>query len=309
MSALTRTGALLLFPLVALACKPGDPASARIPSDSTVFYRTQATNLATISAEKDSLLRDLTETTRLITDVSAELATIKTPARPTTPVVGGEGTTTDERAEMLAKVRELTRRVRATENRLAAARRRVDSLTTTSDSLRTALASYANTITELQDIVESQKSTIQVLTDQVSSLMAQNVQLTQQKTVLEDTVSEMTARENEVYFVVGTKKELTDQGIIAQTGGTRFLIFTRTGESLVPARVLDPAQFTRADRRTLTEIPLPKADKEYRLVSRHDLAYAEATTMSTGGRFKGSLKITSPEAFWTASKFLIIVEN
>jgi hypothetical protein len=53
---------------------------------------------------------------------------------------------------------------------------------------------------------------------------------------------------------------------------------------------------------------MPKADKEYRIVSRHDPAYAEAPVM-TKGKFKSALRITSPQQFWAPSKYLIIVEN
>lgn len=302
-----NTGFALVAGLILAGCEGGG-MTARIPADSTEYYRTQSQNMATISAEKDSILRDLTETTRLITDISTELVSIRTETQPTPPVVGAEGVRADERAEVLSKVRTVTARLRQTEQRLAATRRRVDSLSTSSDSLRASLATYVTTISELEGLVESQKGTIQTLTDQVSTLMAQNVQLTEEKAQLVDTVSALEERENEVYFVVGTKKELMDRGIITQEGGTRFLIFTRTGETLVPARVLDPAQFTRADRRTLTEIALPKPDKEYRIVSRHDPAYTEADQMNKG-KFKGTLRITSPEAFWSPGKYLIIVEN
>lgn len=290
------------------ACTKGAGTAASIPADSTEYYRTQTENLTAISAEKDSLLRELTETTRLITDVSVELATIRTAPATQAPVVGGEGMRSDERAEVLAKVRQLTARIRQTESRLATTRRRLDSLSTTSDSLRSALAAYALTVTDLETMVQNQKSTIQTLTEQVSQLTAQNVQLATEKAVLEDTVAVMDERENEIYYVIGTKKELMDRGIITEEGGTRFLVFTRTGETLVPARVLDPAQFTKADRRTLTEIAMPKANKDYRVLSRHDLAYAEADRMNKG-RFRGTLRITAPTSFWSASKYLIIVEN
>ena len=239
--------------------------------------------------------------------MSAELATIRTDSR-NTPVVGSEGAKVDERAEVLAKVRALVSRVRQSEARLAASRRRVDSLTGTSDSLRTALIAYSNTITELQGVVESQKATISTLNEQITQLTGQVTALTEDKRILTDTVSAVVERENEVYYVVGTKKELSDRGVITQEGGTRFLVFTRTGETIVPARVLDPQQFTQADKRTLAEIALPKADKEYRIVSRHDLAYAEADAMNKG-KFKGTLRVTSPQQFWSASKYLIIVEN
>ncbi len=292
-----------------IACQGGG-GEARIPVDSTEYYRTQVQNLATISSEKDSLLRDLTETTKLITDVSMELATIQGPSPTNAPVVGSEGMTTDERAEVLTKVRQLTTRVRRSEARLADTRRRLDSLATTADSLAGTLAVYAATITDLEGLIENQKTTIQTLTDQVSSLMAQNVRLAQEKAVLEDTVSAITERENEVYWVVGTKNDLKTRGIITETGGTRFLLFTRTGETLLPSNVLDPEQFTLADLRTLTEIPLPKDNKDYRIVSQHDLAYAEADQMKKDNKFRGSaLRILNPQAFWQPSKYLIIVEN
>lgn len=298
---------LMVLSLAAVACEGGAPGQARIPADSTGYYRSQVEQMALISSQKDSMLLELSETTRLITDVSAELATIRTD--PTTaPVLAGEGAATDERAEVLAKVRALTSRVRQSEARLATARRRLDSLTTGSDSLRLALAAYTSTISELQMVVESQKATIFTLNEQITALTGQVTQLSLEKAELEDTVAVQTERENEVYYVIGTRKELSDRGVITTEGGTRFLIFTRTGETLVPARVLDPQQFTRADRRTLTEIALPRADKDYRIVSRHDLAYAEADRMNDG-RFRGALRITSPQQFWSGSKYLIIVEN
>jgi uncharacterized coiled-coil protein SlyX len=304
----SSAGSMVLLALATAACQGGGTGlAARIPSDSTEYYRTQAQQLTTISSQKDSLLTELSETTKLITDVSGELATIRTDTK-NAPVVAGEGSRVDERAEVLNKVRALVSRVRQSEARLAAARRRVENLSGTNDSLRTALTAYANTITELQGVVESQKATIATLNEQVTALSGQVTTLSEEKRVLTDTVSMMTERENEIYYVVGTKKELMDRGVIQQEGGTRFLVFTRTGETLAPARVLDPQQFTRADKRTLSEIALPKPDKEYRIVSRHDLAYAEADQMNNA-KFKGTLRITSPQQFWAPSKYLIIVEN
>ncbi|HET9515495.1 MAG TPA: hypothetical protein VFO95_16305 [Gemmatimonadales bacterium] len=304
----SSAGSMVLLALATAACQGGGTGlAARIPSDSTEYYRTQAQQLTTISSQKDSLLTELSETTKLITDVSGELATIRTDTK-NAPVVAGEGSRVDERAEVLNKVRALVSRVRQSEARLAAARRRVENLSGSNDSLRTALTAYANTITELQGVVESQKATIATLNEQVTALSGQVTTLSEEKRVLTDTVSVMTERENEIYYVVGTKKELMDRGVIQQEGGTRFLVFTRTGETLAPARVLDPQQFTRADKRTLSEIALPKPDKDYRIVSRHDLAYAEADQMNNG-KFKGTLRITSPQQFWAPSKYLIIVEN
>ncbi|MEK6686988.1 MAG: hypothetical protein AABZ01_00855 [Gemmatimonadota bacterium] len=307
MRTLRLAGTAAILVLIAAGCK-GTGTTAAIPSDSTAFYRTQSENMAALSMEKDSLLRELTETTRLITDVSVELATIRTAPASNAPVVGSEGIRSDERAEVLAKVRQLTARIRQSESRLATTRRRLDSLALSSDSLRSSLAAYVATVADLEGMLADQKTTIQTLTDQIGALTQQNVQLAAEKAELQDTVSHMDQRENEVYYVIGTKKELMSRGIISEEGGTRFLIFTRTGETLVPAAVLDPAQFTKADRRTLTELAMPNANRDYRVISRHDLAYAEADRMSKG-KFRGTLRITAPVSFWGPSKFLIIVEN
>lgn len=302
-----RPARLSLIASLALAAACQREGPPRISADSTAYYREQAANLAIASAQKDSLMVELSEATRLITEVSTELTTIR-PARPTAPVVEGEGARSDARAELVAQVKELTTRVRDNEQRLGAARRRIEALSGTNDSLRTALAAYTNTITELEGLVASQKTSIEALNQQVAALTGQVTTLTEERRVLTDTVSVMTTRENEVYYVVGTKQELLAKGVITQEGGTRLLLVTRVGESLVPARVLDPGQFTRADKRTLTEIAMPRPDKRYRIVSRHDLAHAEAVALEKG-KFREVLRITAPQPFWSVSKYLIIVED
>ena len=132
--------------------------------------------------------------------------------------------------------------------------------------------------------------------------------LTQDKATLQDTVSAMTTRENTVYYVVGTKKDLISKGIIKEVGGTRFLIFTRTGETLKPADNLDPSAFTAIDRRQTSEIPMPRPDKQYKLITNQNLTYANLPAEAKG-KVQGALQITNPEHFWTNSKFLILVEN
>ena len=111
-----------------------------------------------------------------------------------------------------------------------------------------------------------------------------------------------------MYYVIGTRKELKDRGIIVEEGGTRFLIFTRTGEVLKPAPNLDPSAFTAIDRRSVTEIKMPNPDKEYQLVTNQAISYSNIAPESKG-RIKGSLQITSPERFWGQSRFLIMVER
>jgi hypothetical protein len=137
------------------------------------------------------------------------------------------------------------------------------------------------------------------------------VQLATEKEALVDTVADLTIRDNTVYYIVGTRSELKEQGIIQETGGGRWLIFTRTGETLVPSPNLTPAGFIEADKRMISEIPLPNPDRTYQIVSAQNLDYIDASALQSqkDRKIRGHLRINSPEQFWAPSKYLIIVQN
>jgi hypothetical protein len=190
--------------------------------------------------------------------------------------------------------------VKELEPRLKESEQRIKDLTSLSDSLRNELAS---TMQNLQGVIENQKETIDALTLQVETLTAEN-------SALRDTLENMSTISNTVYYVVGTKDELEQKGIIQEEGGARFLfVLWKSGKTLVPARNLDPGVFTVADRRHFTELPLPASDKEYRIVSRQDTSALE-TPPDHDGKISGhAVKISDPAKFWANSKYLIIVEG
>jgi len=303
----TRTAVAPLLALLA-ACSQGGQVAQRIPADSSQYFRTQVQELTTVAAAKDSLVRDLAETTKLLSDINTEIVKVSTTRKSTEPVVGGEGMVTNDRAMVLKRVQDLTARLKANETRLASSQKRLKQLTGESDSLKTTLTELQATIDGLQQTLESQKNTIATLEADLTGVKQQVTSLSEEKAVLNDTVSALSTRENTVYYVIGTRKELKDRGIIVEEGGTRFLIFTRTGEVLKPAPNLEPSAFTAIDRRTVTEIKLPNPDKEYQLVTNQAIAYSNIAPEAKG-RVKGSLQITSPDRFWGQSKFLILVER
>ena len=249
------------------------------------------------SAQKDSLLQEVAMSSRLLSEVSAELANVKVKGRLR---VSSETPLMAQRDTMIQKLRYVVARVTETENRLAESQRSIRSLTNLSDSLRATLDS---SVTNLQTLVETQKTTIASLTDQVDALQTENV-------ALRDTVATVTERENTVYYIIGTKEELKEKGIITEEGGSRVLfVLWRTGRTLNPARELDPSQFHIINKRQVTEIRLDPAT-DYRIASRQDLNQL-ATPPDADGKIHGvsSLQIGAPEQFWRTSKFLIIVQE
>lgn len=263
----------------------------------------QLEQLSVASVEKDSLLQEMAQTARLISEISSELAKVATRERLAAAKITSESPLTAERDTLLWQVRDVVTRVRQGEGRLRDSRRRIQALTQASDSLK---AQLEGTVAQFEAALESQKQTITALSEQIQNLQAENASLTVKTVALEDTVKNMAT----AYYVIGTKQELLERGIVVEEGGSRVLfIFGKRGKTLQPARDLPVSQFTPIDLRQVTEIPLPDPEAEYRVASRQSLEFL-AEPPDEKGEIRGSaLRITTPEQFWLPSKFLIIVKT
>jgi len=240
------------------------------------------------NAQKDSLMQEVALSSRLLSDINVEIAKVKVRGRLN---VSSESPITASSDTLIAKLRYVVTRVRETESQLAQSRQRIKNLTNLSDSLRATLDSTAS---NLQAVIATQKQTIDLLTDQVNTLTAENV-------ALRDSLSTG-------YYVIGTRAELKKKGILTEQGGGRVLfILWRTGKTLQPARNLDPSLFTPIDTRKVTEIPLPSVKAQYRVVSLQDLSYVAEQRDHNKYSGVANLTITSPVDFWRNSKFLVIV--
>ncbi|HVT37812.1 MAG TPA: hypothetical protein VHE78_02085 [Gemmatimonadaceae bacterium] len=268
-----------------------------------------------ISAEKDSLLKDVMQTSQFIADVNVELGKARS-RNAGKPKQGKAGemesnlTPAQQREAIKAKVKELTERMNESESRLQASRKRVADLTSNNTALSKQLAAYDSTIAAFKTIIDNQKAEIASLTTQMNALQTENVtlkkekaDLTTEKVQLASEKQALTTERNTVYYVIGTRDDLLKKKIIDQSGGWLGL-----GKTQVPARDMNPADFTAADKTALSEIPFPKGDKTYRIITRQDVSALE-TAPDKSGRIKGGLKIKDPEKFWTASKFLIVLEQ
>jgi len=283
----TKGAWLSIALIVALSCKQGPSPETQARIDS----------LSQASAQKDRLVEEIAENTRFVSEISAELAKAAVP--PKKLKVSSESPLRASRDTLIQKIRYITARVREIEPKLQDSERRISELTSISDSLRNALAA---TMQNLQGVIDSQKEQIAALTEQVETLTAENV-------ALKDTIENMSTEANTVYYVVGTKDELEQKGIVKEEGGARFLfVLWKSGKTLVPARSLDPSVFTPVDRRHFSQLPLPATDKEYRIVSRQDVGALE-TPPSGDGTITGRVKIADSARFWANSKYLIIVEG
>ena len=295
--AVTRSVALIAVVLAAAGCE----------SKAT---KERLAQLTTVSAEKDSLLAMMSENTRLLSDISTELAKVKEVRRPVSAVKASESplaSSVSYRDSIKTRISDVVTRVNQAESRLAATQRRIRGMGALSDSMKAQLAMAEQTMGELRTTLETQKQAIEGLETQVNDLKGQNTQLAVEKAALNDTLRTAVTDNNTVYYVIGTKDELKEKGII-QEEGSKFLFFG--AKALVPGWNLDPTVFTKTDRRELNEIDLPNNDKWYKIVSRQNLQYLNGATQSKDGKVKGDvIHITEPARFWATSPFLIIVEG
>jgi hypothetical protein len=269
-------------------------------------YERQIEQAAALSAEKDSLLSEVVATSQFIADVNGEIDKVRT-GQPVASRTNEMETLspTEARKQLLERVGELTARVKESEERMAASRRRISALTAGNETLG---KKFDSTVTAFQALVDNQKAEIVALVDQVTSLTAQNVQLREANVQLASEAATLAAdkdalmaENNTVYWVAGRREDLLRRGIIEQRGGMLGI-----GRTSVLARTLDAEEFTPVDRRALTELELPDAGKSYRIISPNDMSGLDE--VPSDGRFKGAVRIGSPETFWRPSRFLVLVE-
>ncbi|MEO8030917.1 MAG: hypothetical protein ABJC74_14940 [Gemmatimonadota bacterium] len=256
-----------------------------------------------LSAEKDSLLREVTENAQLMSQISSELAKVKS-KKGQIPVVAGEGVPT-YRDSVLSRIRELSTRVNESESRLASSRRRIAALSTGSDSLKSEVAGLQTMVANFQSAIDDQKNTIESLNQQLGALQDENRTLTEAKVALTDTVSNLVVEKHRIWYVIAPKDSLKAEGLVTEEG-SKFLFFG--SKALVPARSLDASRFTEADRRELIQLTFPDSTKTYHIVSRQDLS-ALMNPPAKDGKIKGGIGIADPIKFWGPSPYLIIAQD
>ena len=197
------------------------------------------------------------------------------------------------RKDMLIRVHALVDRARATAAQLAESQKREKALIGDNEKLRQQLDSVERVIADLNGNIERQAMVIATLTAKADSL---DVALNDAK-----------AAESRAYYFVGREDELIKKGVIVKEGGAN-LIVKRVGRTTVPARELNRELFTQIDTRAVQEIAMPDTTHRYMIVSRQSLDEA-AVNERDKSTFTGNLRITHPDQFWAASRYLIIVQR
>lgn len=276
-----------------------------------VIAHTDSLRVDSLSAVRNELLQEVMTSTQFVADINRELAKARVLAakEPTKLETTTEMTATNEqRKAIVSRITHLVARLDSVQSRLASTRARVNKLTKEDSALVAQVATYEKSIADLQASAAQERATFQATIDsktvEIASLNSRVDTLNTVRTALVDTVSQLTSEKNTAYYVVGTKDELIKKGVLVAEGGKRFLLLG--SRNVVPARELDPANFSKIDRLADRTIPLPQG--QYQILTRQNVSYAKPLT-EKDGKIAGALTIEQPERFWETSRFLIIVRS
>jgi hypothetical protein len=260
---------------------------------------------------RKDLMDEVMASTQFVTDINRELskARILASKQGAQLETSSEMTATNEQRKLIvARISHLVARLDSVQGRLTATRSRVTLLTKQDSVLVAQVAAYEKSIADLQASAEKERNDLQTVitrqTTEIASLNSRVDTLNTVKAALTDTVNQLVTAKNTAYYVVGTREELIKKGVLVAEGGKRFVVVG--GRKIVPARTLDPASFSKIDRLTDRNIPLPEG--EYEIMSRQNVTFAKPQT-AKDGKISGGLTIEQPEQFWATSPFLIIVRS
>ena len=250
----------------------------------------QRDSLNRIIAQKDGEINDMMST---MNDVVEGFRAINEAEERVTLARMEEGVSSSERIrenmrfiqQTMQQNRELINKLR---NQLRQSSVNADQLRRTIENLTRQMEEKDAQVKELQAELQAKDIQINELHEEVTTLNNNVTALKEESTQKTQTITSQDKQLNTAWFVFGTKKELREQ------------------------RIYDDGKVLEANfnREYFTKIDI-RVDKEIRLYSRSAKLLtshpASAYTLTQDANKQYILRITNPQLFWSASKYLVVL--
>lgn len=159
-------------------------------------------------------------------------------------------------------------------------------------------------IEKLQARIAEQEEELQLMTTElqkknitISNLNRNLEELQTQNREKDEHIMKVEDEKNTVYYIIGTKSQLKEKGIISSNGG-----FLGIGKKTTVTADSELSKYNKIDARRVKHIILP-GHKTQLLTSHPSSSY----TFEGGADKATALEITDANAFWAKSKFLVIL--
>lgn len=158
------------------------------------------------------------------------------------------------------------------------------------ESLNEQMAQKDMELNSLNEQLASLNANVAQLQTYVDTLTALNTSQSQ-------TISDQTAAMHTAYYVIGKAKELEKEGVIDKKGGLLGM-----GKTATMTEKFDNSKFTRIDYTQVSSLPI---NSKAKVVSAHP---SDSYSLDKDAKGKATnLRITVPDKFWGASKYLVVV--
>ena len=257
----------------------------------------QIDSLQRIAAQKDGSLSDLDA---FVDELSAGLDTIA--MQENLLISSSKEGNKANRTQMLQNVKAFAKTLREQRDRIAklsndlkAKGVKLDKLEGLVNFLNKQLDEKEMMIAELRSELEKKDVDIAQLSERVIGLKHDNTQLEETVSEQGQQIASQDAQINTAFLVVGTSKALKDSGVT--TGG--FLKKTKVNYNELPHDV-----FTKIDIRSFNELPIPAG--KVKVLSAMPASSYQIVKVDNN---HSTLRIINREAFWSASRYLVIQTN
>ena len=155
---------------------------------------------------------------------------------------------------------------------------------------------FASKVTDLKEEIARSNREVYYLKEELNSMNASFEAIFKKYNLQNKKISDLNQKLNEVAYVIGSKSELLDNGVLTKSGGLIGIGKTRKLNS-----DLNTEYFTYASKYNLLNITL--GYKTVRLMTSHP---SNSYRLSNVNEIIDSLIIINQDDFWRNSKFLVI---
>lgn len=155
---------------------------------------------------------------------------------------------------------------------------------------------FASKVTDLREEIARTNREVYFLKEELNSMNASFETIFKKYNLQNKKISDLNQKLNEVAYVIGSKSELLDNGVLTKSGGLIGIGKTRKLNS-----DLNTEYFTYVSKYNLQNIPL--GYKTVRLMTSHP---SNSYRLSNSNEIIDSLIIIDLDDFWTNSKFLVV---
>ena len=219
-----------------------------------------------------------------------------------------EGLVLKETGEMEAKKKftsqdirqKLIEEISLIDSSLKENRHRISDLQSKLNAARTQYAGLKKMVASLKQTVEEREATITQLEQKIQGLVAEVRTKTQMLTQRDSVIEQQHLELDRAFYIVGTRRELEDKGIITKQGG---FLWGLLGSTTVLASGMDAKYFSPIDKLQNTSIDIDGTINE--IIPRRSEKFYTTTEVSKN---EMKLNIAEPQSFWQ-DRYLVIITD